>query len=193
MATDISATLNKYARIIGGGNANNNFGGQITASTSDGPRNGLLEFSIPSGSGSITQVTFHAYIGYNYGTTGDFPIHQLTRSNWTQSGVTYNKYDGTNSWTSAGGDYGTAMKTISVLGSASVGTKVSWDIMGGSADVPITVNWSDTLELIIRSTTAGAGLDIDCTTNLPYIEITYTSGGGGPTAMPRMALLGVGQ
>lgn len=192
MATDISATLNKYARIIGGGNANNNFGGQITASTSDGPRNGLLEFSIPSGSGSITQVTFHAYIGYNYGTTGDFPVHQLTRSNWTQAGVTYNKYDGTNSWTSAGGDYGTAMKTISVLGSASVGTKVSWDIMGGSADVPITVNWSDTLELIIRSTTGSAGIDFDWTTNLPYVEITYTSGGGGATYR-RLATLGVGQ
>lgn len=176
MSVDTTSTLNKVARIIGGGNANSNFGGSLTSSTSDGPRNGLLEFTTPNLSGTISKVTLYCYVGYNYGTTGNVYVHELSRTNWTQAGVTYNKYDGTNNWTTAGGDYNaTAIEVTNVLGSAS--GWVSWDIMGGNADNPLTIGWNQTIELLMRTTTASVGFDWTATgANKPYLEITYTSG-----------------
>jgi hypothetical protein len=35
-----------------------------------------------------------------------FDCHPLSRENWTQNGATWAKYDGTNNWSSAGGDFG---------------------------------------------------------------------------------------
>lgn len=34
-----------------------------------------------------------------------FSLHRLTQPNWTEFGVTWNTYDGTNPWTTAGGDH----------------------------------------------------------------------------------------
>lgn len=36
--------------------------------------------------------------------TSSFLCRRLTRTNWTENGVTWNRYDGVNNWTTAGGD-----------------------------------------------------------------------------------------
>ena len=52
---------------------------------------------------------------------------------------------------------------------------LSWDIMGGNATNPLTLNWGDDVNLI-GVVTAGTSteIDYDISTNLPYVEITYT-------------------
>jgi hypothetical protein len=39
---------------------------------------------------------------------GTFHLYRLTQPAWTESGATWNAYDGTHNWTTAGGDYTTA-------------------------------------------------------------------------------------
>jgi hypothetical protein len=175
MATDISSTRNKVARIIGGANANNNFGGAITADYTNGPRNGLIDFTMSSGSGTISKVSLFMYVGSNYsGGSGSVDAHQLTRTNWLQTGVTFNKYDNVNSWTTPGGDYsGTIIKSVSTT----TGTTgwMSWDLLGGTSTNPLSLTWGSDINLIMLANSA-AQFDWDTVTNLPYIEITYTSG-----------------
>jgi hypothetical protein len=51
---------------------------------------------------------------YNYGFTPlnrDIELHPLTR-HFVEGSATWNKYDGTNAWTTAGGDYATDMVSI---------------------------------------------------------------------------------
>jgi hypothetical protein len=50
-----------------------------------------------------------------------YKAYRVTGHNWTESGVCWNKYDLTHSWTTAGGDYST--------------------IAGGSAIVPANIGW----------------------------------------------------
>jgi len=57
--------------------------------------------------------------------TGYF--NRLTRTNWTEAGVTWNKYDGTNNWTTAGGDYTTDDQSSASLPNTA-GAWVEWDI-----------------------------------------------------------------
>lgn len=59
--------------------------GNVIASTS------MLEINVQSRSSSSEPTT----------------IHRITQAAWTEAGVTWNKYDGTNSWTTPGGDYST--------------------------------------------------------------------------------------
>ena len=53
--------------------------------------------------------------------------YRLTRTNWTELGVTWNKYDGTNAWTAAGGDY-TADDGASIT-SPGTGNWAEWNVL----------------------------------------------------------------
>lgn len=91
-------------------------------------RRGIDKFDfsadIPAGA-TINSATFSLYYYGNYvdpvGRT--YWAYKLTRTDWTELGSTWNKYDGTNNWTTAGGDY------------------VTSDPAGGSAVVPATFGW----------------------------------------------------
>src|SRR3990167_4185620 len=48
-------------------------------------------------------------------------VRRCTRTNWTEAGVTWNKYDGTNNWTVAGGDMTTVDATSFTVYSQAVG------------------------------------------------------------------------
>jgi hypothetical protein len=177
MATDTASTRNRVARIIGGANANNNFGGSMTSDFTNGPRNGLIDFTLSSGSGSISAVKIFLYAG-SVSTSGNVSCYQLSTA-WTQAGVTWNKYDGTNNWTAPGGDYGAAIATTNVTGA---GAYFSWDITS------LGLTWGNDCNLIF--VTAAAQVDYDIATFPPYVEITYTAGGA---TYRRLATLGVGQ
>lgn len=48
-------------------------------------------------------------------TIGVYRVQQSPARDWTEAGVTWNRYDGTNSWTTAGGDFNsTATSSISI-------------------------------------------------------------------------------
>jgi hypothetical protein len=69
---------------------------------------GGLEFDLSTlpANATINSAELELYYHDDYTTTGaeDLEAHRITRS-WTEAGVTWNSYDGTNSWTSAGGDF----------------------------------------------------------------------------------------
>ena len=61
---------------------------------------------IPNGA-TFTQGDFTVCMSSAVAYTTIIAVYRLTRSNWTELGATWIKYDGTNSWTTAGGDYTT--------------------------------------------------------------------------------------
>ncbi|HUW82308.1 MAG TPA: Calx-beta domain-containing protein, partial [Phycisphaerae bacterium] len=64
--------------------------------------------SIPPGT-NITSAKLMFYTFEENGGAQEYQAHELTQVNWTEDGVTWNTYDGSNSWTSPGGDYDAAV------------------------------------------------------------------------------------
>ncbi len=77
--------------------------GEVPAATST--RRSLLKFDLSSLSGKlITSAVLRLYDGgadYTNNTRTMY-VNRMKRA-WTEAGVTWNKYDGTNNWTTAGG------------------------------------------------------------------------------------------
>lgn len=102
-------------------------------------RRGLMKFdlsSIPSGS-TITAVTLRLYdIGLNLATnTRTMRCYRCLR-NWGETTVTWNKYDGTNAWGTAGADNTTSDREAGDIGNISMpGTEVA-----GYVDITITAS-----------------------------------------------------
>lgn len=185
MAVDTSSTVNKKARIISNF-ATTNFGGSFTAGNFGGSdRRGLINFTMSAGSGTISQVSLFLYSGGEIRSGGTHSAHDLTQTGWTQAGVTWNKYDGTNNWAVAGGDFtATAIVTSGTI-SGTPGW-IQYDIMGGSAANPLSLDWSDEVNILVKVASGTSEVDYDMVTNLPYLEITYTA--GGATFTPRVTM-----
>lgn len=146
----------------------------------------LLHFTLSSGSGTISAVKLNLYKAGGFGTnTGlNLEVHELSRTNWTEAGVTWNKYDGTNNWTTAGGDFSATI--VSALPhTTSNNLYRTWDIGPGATNPISGLTWGSDVHLIVRYSNTGNNpaqaerfnTDADGS-NLPYIEITYTAGGG---------------
>jgi hypothetical protein len=76
-------------------------------------RHAILKFDLTSqivAGSTINSATLSLYY-YNYPFTNPsgrtFWAYRITQTAWTELGSTWNKYDGTNSWAAAGGDYTT--------------------------------------------------------------------------------------
>jgi hypothetical protein len=91
---------------------------------------GLIQFdlsSIPQGS-KVSSATLRLY----YGSNSDNPagrtyiVNKLTQL-WTEEGVTWEKYDGTNEWTEPGGDY-TSSGANPARVPSNTGTWITWDV-----------------------------------------------------------------
>ena len=88
---------------------------------------GVLSFDISAAavSPAISSATLSVYSDGSGDTPGTstFTAKRLTRTNWTEAGVTWNRYDGTNNWTTAGGDAtSTNQATAEAVGNATVVT-----------------------------------------------------------------------
>jgi hypothetical protein len=72
----------------------------------------ILNFDITSIAGqTLVTAKLRLYVGDLYNPVGA-KVYRCTRpATWTELGVTWNKYDGTNNWTTAGGDYDAATPT----------------------------------------------------------------------------------
>jgi hypothetical protein len=196
--TDTTSTNNKDATIASNA-VNSNFGtanslGVCYLSTSKQRR--LVNFTLPSVSGTISLIKY--YMNAN-GVSGDFGtrtlnIHQITQTSWTESGVTWNKYDGTNNWATAGGDFsGTVIDTFS---SSTTGWH-NWTIQGTGADNPLSLSFGDSVHLLVKDSAEDSGsgdrwknfdTKEDSTPgDRPYLEITYTPG-GTPAFTPKIIM-----
>ena len=65
---------------------------------------------------TITNATLELYYNYDSGQDVNLSLYRLTRQ-WTETGVTWNTYDGTNSWTTAGGDYDSTLHARTLIDS----------------------------------------------------------------------------
>jgi hypothetical protein len=90
--------------------------------------------AIPNGS-TITSATLKLTETGTQGSARTLAVHRLTK-NWTNAGVTWNKYDGVTDWTAAGGDYAAATATNAITWTASYKTD-TWDV---TTDVDNFVN-----------------------------------------------------
>ncbi len=177
-----------------------NYGGETYIEVSSKPSawgnaRGILKFdlsSIPSGS-TITSVTLSLYLYSTRGTNRTYGVHKVTK-NWTESGVTWNKYDGTNNWSTSGGDYA-ATASATVTAGAVYNTWVEWSDSALASDVSDFVNNSSTnFGWIIKDQTEGSSnqdwvrfysKEHTDSTLRPKLTVTYTTNGDTtPPAAP---------
>ena len=180
-----------------------NYGGQTYIEVSSKPSawgnaRGILKFdlsSIPSGS-TITSVTLSLYLYSTRGYDRTYCLHKVTK-NWTESGVTWNKYDGTNNWTTSGGDY-EATASATVTAGAVWNIWVDWSSSTLVSDVQGFVNNPSTnFGWIIKDQTEGSSnqdwvrfysKEYTGTTLRPKLAVTYS---GEPDTTPPEAPTGL--
>jgi hypothetical protein len=82
---------------------------------------------VPAGA-IINSATLSLYYYSKSGTVSGrtYWAYRITQTGWTETGSTWNKYDGTNNWAAAGGDY-TATNGASVVMPASYDW-VAWTV-----------------------------------------------------------------
>ena len=142
----------------------------------------LIHFTLSSGSGTISAIKLYLNAETIYaGGVSDAGLYQLTQTGWTEAGVTWNKYDGTNNWASAGGDFSATL--IHQTSVTTTGAK-NWDLIEPNANgTGLTLTWGSEVQLLIKavSETSTNNDAVDFSSkengtpgNRPYIEITYT-------------------
>lgn len=148
---------------------------------------GLISFTLPSLSGTISAVSLFCYMALaEDGGSDTINCNQMTRS-WTESSVDWNTYDGSNSWTSAGGDFSGTV--IHASTTPSDGVYQQWDLMGGSATNPLTLAFGNTVILMLKRATEAVNTrtyDYNSrgnASNKPYLQITYTGTGNSLTTL----------
>jgi len=108
-------------------------------------------------------------------------VHRLTQS-WTEGGVTWNRYDGANTWATAGGDYDAAVRATSTA-NAGTGQAVTWDVTTLAQEWAANTHPNHGLIVINSGATNGfhfASKESGNVTYRPYLATTITT----PTAPP---------
>ncbi len=91
----------------------------------------LLRFDLgqlPAGS-TLSSANLHLTVTNTYGgnpNSESMNVHRLTQA-WTEGGVTWNRYDGSNLWAAGGGDYDATVRASSTA-NAGIGQAVTWDV-----------------------------------------------------------------
>ncbi|MFL5911696.1 MAG: DNRLRE domain-containing protein [Gaiellaceae bacterium] len=174
-----------------GANTNNCTGDTLNLGW-DGSNNNrtLLRFDLQTMIPSNTNVLRAEFGLHQYGASANGTIsaevHQMTRA-WT-SAVTWNKYDGTNSWTTAGGDFAS-----SAAATASIPwpTGDPWPTFYPTSLVKGWINGSIANNgLVVKETTESSTNDVlhfdssesirDDYNDLPYVDVIYAPMTGQP-------------
>lgn len=189
LLTDNTATNNKDAGIsqyTPTTNYGSNAGvGYVASQTGGDDWRFLLHFTLPAGSGTISAVTLNLYQYVSVGTNTalNLEVHELSRTNWTEAGVTWNKYDGTNNWTTAGGDFSATIVHAIAHTNGAVNAYRTWQLGTGATNPISGLTWGGDVHLIVRFSNTGNNpgqyenfYPKENGSNTPYIEITYTAG-----------------
>ncbi|MEM2885710.1 MAG: DNRLRE domain-containing protein, partial [Thermoproteota archaeon] len=108
-------------------------------------------------------------------TIGIHRVQQSPARAWTEGNVTWNKYDGTNSWTNAGGDFnGTATSTTTLSSSGYWNWTATYDVRNFVQTSSTNYGW------ILKSTTESSSYAValstkEATSNKPKIYVSYIS------------------
>jgi len=95
--------------------------------TSGDLKRALLFFDISSipANAIVDSAMFSLYCNNNNSTVDLLGVYRLTRA-WTNTGATWNRYDGTNNWTTAGGDFNATARATAYPAFSSAFT--NWNI-----------------------------------------------------------------
>ncbi len=155
MATSIIIFATADATIGDGTNANTNFGslstvkvGTVNTGTAQHFR-GVYRFSlatVPSGALVVDAgITLNAN-GSQFIGNPAFQSYRVTQPAWTETGVTWNRYDGATVWATSGGDYSPSNPGVATLSStaddmslSSMATQVTAAIDAGSTAIDVLV------------------------------------------------------
>lgn len=187
LLTDNTATNNKDTHIISPSPTTND-GTSVGMWANSGSGNNyrsLIHFTLPSGSGTISDIKLFLYKGANLGTTlVSMEVHELSRTDWTETGATWNNYKAGSAWTTAGGDF-SATVVDSFVKSNSVNLWREWGLYGATSTNPMSITWGSEVHLVVTPSALSSSPDQgenyntkEAASNKPYIEITYTAGGG---------------
>ena len=139
--------------------------------------------SLPPSGSAVKSGNLSLYMSTAPTSSRTYGAYRITNSNWTEgtgaagSGATWNTYNGTNAWTSAGGDFATVTGT-STTGTTN-GVRITWNIL---ADVQGWVNgtYSNNGTLIKDQTESSSGYTAsfsskeDATSgNRPQLAVSY--------------------
>lgn len=146
----------------------------------------LLRFdfgALPTGS-SLNAANLVLTVSNPYGgnpNAESMNVHRLTQA-WTEGGVTWNRYDGTNAWASGGGDYDATVRATSTA-NADTGQAVTWDVTTLAQEWVANTHPNHGLIVINSGTTNGfhfASKESGTAAYRPYLATTITT----PTAPP---------
>lgn len=159
-------------------NPTTNTGGGTTLSAGesiapfDGVRKRILiKFSLTGipPSSVINSAILSLFIDSNLaGNTRDINIYRLLRA-WTEGGATWNKYDGTNDWGTAGAENTTSDREVANIGSASVSVSPATD-----AEIQITITAAKLQEMLVGGIFVNNGFLLQMTTEVDDYH-TYRS------------------
>jgi len=165
-------------------NPTTNYGSSTTLSVNTrASRNtrALVQFTIAAiPANSVSSATMQLYLTTAPAASRTHNAHLITQS-WTEAGVTWDTYDGTNNWTTAGGDFsGTA--TASTTTGTTSGVTLSWTV---TSDVQAYVNgtatnygWlvkDQTESATPNRTSAYASKEYATPANRPLLSVTFTA------------------
>jgi hypothetical protein len=156
------------------------FGGNKT----DGPDRAILNFDVTGLTvGDVGAVSLFV-LPSNCAPSAAAHIYRCTRpSTWTEAGVTWNKYDGTN-WTAGGGDYDASTPTP-VAFNTSTQTGVWFEIPGLKDFVTDAITRSNIVSIIMRLDAETPSSSFGfwfCSSehsqaNWPYLSVAAAAGG----------------
>jgi len=188
LLTTTNSILNKRAK-ISPGSADSNFGsGDIVCATSFGSLvyRSLIGLTMPSTPGGIiSDIALVLTYRSNLNGPSTVQLYPLTQNGWTESGVTWNKYDGTNNWTVAGAMSDVGSLTHSLTNRTTAGTD-KYYLYGSSCNGTALSNitWGSTVDLLLKWATESGSHDKEITysgsdvgsaaVTHPYLETTYT-------------------
>ncbi len=186
-------------------NENKGDGNDLKVKTENGKLNrALLQFdlsSLPAGA-TINSATLSLYV--KDVKDGDVTInaHRVTQA-WVEGsgadpadGVTWDTYDGTNTWATAGGDYDASSLDSTFLAKDTKNVWASWDVTGAADDwLNPATNFGVILESPVTTPKSEAKFkssDDGTASERPKLEVCYSGGtpppspGGEPTVDGRL-------
>jgi hypothetical protein len=114
----------------------------------------IMRLQLPDIAGVITNIEIFIYRQGGNTASMTINIHELTRSDWVESQFTWWRYKTGSNWTNNGGDY-----NATIIDSFSPSTGLGWDsfvIVGAGATNPLTVNFNDQIDLLLKANTEGS-------------------------------------
>lgn len=178
MAVDTSTTISADCSFFNDGNDNGTT--LYVQGQAGNDYRGLTRFTMPNLSGTVTDVKLY-YYNYTDRGAGTIECHQATGTggtSWVESQAKWTQYSTGNNWTSSGGDFSATV--IHSLATSSVGW-YAFILMGTGSTNPLTLTWNDTVNLLFKMSSEGGSLhgvafrSNSAASELPYVEVTYTS------------------